>query len=675
MKVKFYLLGLIAGALNFTGCSKEEAVTPDTPASDEITLYFPSEDPSIYNGDGTRTEFVDGVGIGFKKPDKVRIHSWFMNGDTPSRNKDGASVNRNAAGDVAGAVKTNLLATGRVFNFVFTHPAHSEAKSESFGFEKVGPFNLAVNQTPTISSFDPQFDLLVSKKVSVKSEDIVNEGKEADAILPKVLFKRLTTFFKVVLPKAEMEGLGQSVESVKIKALGNETLGGICNVPISDDAALTVPEWTTTTSEITATPKESVSEGTNSELVYGPDAKLDKDVNVWFCLNPIQVKGLELVITTDTHIITLPINKQVTFQPKTINVLKFLKSKVPAGNIVEKGSVVKETYFEKNLTIDGQTYNKVSTGAKLVDPAGIVGPSKTPSVLYIQDNAIVNKSATVVSDLVFIGNDVNNKADLKFTTGSYFNFNGKDAKLIFKNLKIDFASSTLGYALQARGPVGTIYFEDCEIVLDDKQLLYTRKEVAAENLPNRIVLKNCKINSPITSDRYLIQLTGPDEVIGRLQEISFENCLIYSPVAPQGKKTAIVNMMNGKVGDKTIAPNLVLNFTNNTVLDYAKYYGIFNVPKQVKSVNIDKNIFYIEDNTIESAILGYVKGQNITGDIKFGDNKVSGGNKECWYKIALGDKDPNPENEIKTDSSILKIGNRTNGEVTVNVPGYGSTLK
>lgn len=693
MNAKYYLLGLLAGALSFSSCSKDNTFNePTIPGEEEFGLTFEAIAPELpMQANGTRTSYIPGTGIQFNDKEDLGTYGYFQkDANAP---KEEAANSKGSTWRVEGAksyvkVRSKWCGAG-TYTFTFASGLRTKKNTgitDNNEFSSVSQFNTHINktldqlsihltpeQTPSAESFDPFQDIVIGEATQV--EMTANKPSEGSGEAP-IRFKRMFTFFRLNLAQTDMAGLGSQVNWVQIKSTG-ATLTGDANVPVTNDFAACVPTFTQTYDYAKATFKTPVS--------------INADAQVWFVVNPTTLpNGIEITIDTDTKIIKQTINSgALDFKANMINTLDFKNANTATvkTTIIDKDTNHKG-YFEEGITIDNTPYKNGTPGAKLISQ-GIIAPSSQQAVFFIQDKASVEKSSTMVADLVFIGNNKDTKSRLTFNNDAYFNFNGTPKKLIFKNLVIDFTNANPNYILIPKdGSVHTIYFEDCEIIMKAGQKLYTLEGKNSDLCTENFTFRNCEISTESNATYHFIDLKREGKTtftdLNNLQSINFENCKIYSrnvllDEVDKNTRFALFSISNNKVTNVK-APNLKITFNNNTIIDYGfYYYGIFKLTSEIKSFDATKNIFYTNPTDRSLSIIGYNGATQINGTINCEDNKIYGG--KLWYRTGTDyekDKTDKEEHKLalpKETNNPLTITNQTTGNFISNIPGYGSTLK
>ena len=219
MKKIISTLMIIAAAISFSSCQKQETITPD--ASQEVTLTFASEKPVF--ADETKTEWT-GDAIQWSEGDKISI-AYTVNGNW-----------QNASGDASGDAKLyksealKAAAETAQFNvstsfkgttegthvFYGVYPAPSET---AFSEAPVATLTVPAIQTPGASSFDGAADLMTG--VSVEEYTSLPAGE-----IISMEWTRLVAHANITLKALNGVTEGETVSSIKLTAQDGANLVG-----------------------------------------------------------------------------------------------------------------------------------------------------------------------------------------------------------------------------------------------------------------------------------------------------------------------------------------------------------------------------------------------------------------------------------------------------------------
>lgn len=668
MKTKFYLLGLMLGALSLSACSKDEGLDSSMQTK-ELNLTFTAQETAL----NTRTEYIDKEGINFSATEEMTILGWAIDGTNAKQNASNGKTATRAEGTGAPTFhgRFNLVTGAKDYHLWMVCPSSSTPKHnekyEAFEFN----ITLANMQTmPSWKTFDPKADILVSQEnvVAAPADPSVAGGVD---IPGTVKFQRLFTFFRLQFPNELHKNgeWGTQIEKVTIQSNG-ATLAG--------DAVIAAP--ISTTGEITAdfTKGKALDNITVSYTKPAPIGQYPNDPtkfygqrDAWFVVNPTTIHGMTITIETDTKIIKQTIASDITFPKNVITAFDF-KNVAGITTITDKP---KENpgYFEdpNGITIDGVTYT-AKNGVKVSQITET--EVKTNSVMFLEDGTQITTAnqQTLGQDFVLIGNDKTKKAKVTFTDATtYFTLNNPQNKVVFKNLDID-CTGAKAYVFSGKAKVGgcaKLYFEDCNFTLKAKQMLFRSNKGKSTQVPSEIVFKNCKIKANCAENYTLIQLAdvnAPDKTNDQttLKNVTFENCVIYTTTPnnvdevagdKKGKDCFLLNL------DKTTpASTLNITFNNNICVDFGAYNGVFRYGTSVQGMTASKNIFY-HAGTRECAIVGPAGTPTMQDFPNVTDNKVFNEGGQSWW--ITKDK-AKPELKITPEASNPLNIDRTTGVIT-----------
>lgn len=612
MSTRFYLFGLMLGAWSLSGCSKDDTAQTARPETvGTITRTFELEDPSTPD---SRTVVNDDGTIGFTASENMTSHIWAVVNGAKIKSANGKTATRKAGTPSTVTITHDAVTDATLYSYVFVSPNTNGAKIDETEFDTL-TVHLAESQTPTAASFDPRQDVLVSRAVEAAAP-----GSDNKAQLEAVLFKRLFTFFRMTIDRSVVTEIpaGDQIRAVSIEALDpTVTLSGDATVPVTDDPALCVPSFTSTSNRIAAD--------------YGAGAEFTGDeFNVWMVVNPARFTGMRIKIRTTTKVITQTLDTfQCELLANTVNTMNF--------RFVNKTGIVTTIedytdYYADGVTIDGVTYNGQSAGAQLLAAGADLRPADG-GVLFISSVNPPSAGQGITKDLVVIGRYSDEPVAVALKR--YWGLRNAGGKLMFKNLDLDFLQLSDNYCFNLTtsgsqiGGMGTICFEDCILRLPAQKTLLTLYGALSSQCMGRLIFKNCKISIEApTNAYYFINLDNSkaDEtgVNDPLTEIRFDNNIIYSKGSSQN--SSLVSTVGNITSSRPGTPNLDLVFTNNTLVDIGYYQGLFKMGNALKSVTAEKNILCHagKDTAIIGVSADYAAVSGDTAPLQSGDNLTFG---------------------------------------------------
>lgn len=254
-------------------------------------------------------------------------------------------------------------------------------------------------------------------------------------------------------------------------------------------------------------------------------------------------------------------------------------------------------YYAVGVEVGGVRYSKDSENVRTFRATADDTAIKPGSggVYFIDSDEGVTMTAaavTVVSELVLIGRHADEKTEIDISR--YWPMRAPGATVAFKNLVLDWSNLTDNYAIffssqsAQTGGVGTLLFEDCEIIYG-KQSFITAYNGAANQVGN-IIFRNCKIRYMGTETTYLVNLnaTGLDETA--LRSLVFENNIIYTTNGG-GKASAVLSAPARDLSNAT------LTIDRNTFVDILGFgssknsSALFTI-KQFGKLVCTNNLFY-----------------------------------------------------------------------------------
>ena len=237
-------------------------------------------------------------------------------------------------------------------------------------------------------------------------------------------------------------------------------------------------------------------------------------------------------------------------------------------------------YYASGVEINGVRYDQNSEGARTLDFAAdaaeddlLVTLPGSSTVSFIGKNESSYElhtkrdgGATIAADQIFIGRYADQRPVLKI--GNYIALRNVGGTVAFKNLVVDCTETPVNYSFLISnnndgsqvGGLGTLVFEDCEIIFS-KPALISLSGAGANSIGN-MIFRNCKIAYAGTANSNFIVanqsgLTGTDG----FQNLVFENNVIYMTT----EALAANVIFNGQ--NNTFS-NLNITFDHNTLVNY-----------------------------------------------------------------------------------------------------------
>lgn len=276
MKKIISTLMIIAAAISFSSCQKQEMITPD--ASQEVTLTFASEKPVF--ADETKTEWT-GDAIQWSKGDKISI-AYTVNGNWQNASGDAsgdAKLYKSEALEAAAEtaqfnVSTSFKGTTEGAHvFYGVYPAPSET---AFSDAPVATLTVPAIQTPGVSSFDGAADLMTG--VSVEEYTSLPAGK-----IISMEWTRLVAHANITLKALNGVIEGETISSIKLTAQEGANLVGSQKVNLL-------------TNEVECNNNES-----NVIDLMGGNLSVSAEGNIefWACFLPTTLTSLKVEVETN----------------------------------------------------------------------------------------------------------------------------------------------------------------------------------------------------------------------------------------------------------------------------------------------------------------------------------------------------------------------------------------
>lgn len=350
-------------------------------------------------------------------------------------------------------------------------------------------------------------------------------------------------------------------------------------------------------------------------------------------------------------------------------------------------------YYESGVEINGVRYDKTSEGARLLEIGAdatenlTISVPNTPTVTFVgadesADYKFVmapSTSVAVEADNVFIGRYADSKPTI--TLSRYLALRNPGGTVIFKNLTLDFEGVTDNYMFNFSNPggVGTLIFEDCEIVYAKQSLITGYNGTGSIG---NIVFRNCKIRYTGTETTYVINLSNPGQLdLSTLTGLTLENNIIYSTQA-SAKNSAFLTANNQDLS------NMALIVTRNTFVDLRGSGTTVNssalfVVSKFGSISCKNNLFYATIDTTYPAVFALTNNYDTawpTIDMERSDNISYGSQGWKMFSEISAAYHPSSYDVVtvpKVSSDPLTTCDPANGKFVVNpeYAAYGSTLE
>ena len=277
MKKFIFALGLMSVILALTSCQKDF----DGDVADAKTAKITQ---TITLGEQTRTSYKDGVGVTMDGNEKMTVYYMATDDEDLSTytfaNDPKVRIVATNDGNNNFTFEHTAIADATSYDYYFMMPDNSTNKmnsQKSASNHRLGPV-----QRPSAASFDPAFDYIAGKPVTIAAENI-NEATVVD-------YKRLFSVLKVKF--VDSEGLldGQKIQSVNIKlseaATQNVSLQGLFYMKYSD-----VFENT----KINSWEKSSVSNGMT--VSYDEGIEQNGSWESWFVIRETTIPACDMTVT------------------------------------------------------------------------------------------------------------------------------------------------------------------------------------------------------------------------------------------------------------------------------------------------------------------------------------------------------------------------------------------
>lgn len=361
-------------------------------------------------------------------------------------------------------------------------------------------------------------------------------------------------------------------------------------------------------------------------------------------------------------------------------------------------------YYTKGVDINGVIYNSESVGATTSEIASeattdytITAPN-TPTVRFIgRDNSdsygyvmAPTSSIAILADNIYIGRYSDEKPTIKI--GRFLALRNPGGTVAFKNLVLNFETEQESYLFNfsGTGGIGTLIFEDCEIVFSDNaKATSSMSFITGYNgtgTIGNIIFRNCKIRYTGSTTAYILNFTNSGSLdFSGLASVVLENNIIYSTQC-SGKNCAFMSANNLDLS------SMALTVERNTFVDLRGAGTTVNtsalfVLKQFGSISCKNNIFYSTTNssypTVFSLTYDYADVWQI--DMERTSNLAWGGSAWKMYSQISNVFYPGSSDEPKptitipfAQSNPLTTCNPADGVFVVDseyAGTYGSTLE
>lgn len=350
-------------------------------------------------------------------------------------------------------------------------------------------------------------------------------------------------------------------------------------------------------------------------------------------------------------------------------------------------------YYEAGVEINGVRYDKTSEGARLLEIGAdatenlTISVPNTPTVTFVGADESADyqfvmaptSSVAVAADNVFIGRYADSKPTI--TLSRYLALRNPGGTVIFKNLTLDFEGVTDTYMFNFSNPggVGTLIFEDCEIVYAKQNLITGYNGTGSIG---NIVFRNCKIRYTGTETTYVINLSNPGQLdLSALTGLTLENNIIYSTQA-SAKNSAFLTANNQDLS------NMALTVTRNTFVDLRGSGTTVNtsalfVVSKFGSISCKNNLFYATIDTTYPAVFALTNNYDTawpTIDMERSDNISYGSQGWKMFSEISAAYHPSSYDVVtvpKVSSDPLTTCDPANGKFVVNpeYAAFGSTLE
>lgn len=270
-------------------------------------------------------------------------------------------------------------------------------------------------------------------------------------------------------------------------------------------------------------------------------------------------------------------------------------------------------YYESGVEIAGVRYDKTSEGARLLEIGAdatkdlTISVPNTPTVTFVGADESADyqfvmaptSSVAVAADNVFIGRYADSKPTI--TLSRYLALRNPGGTVIFKNLTLDFegvVTDTYMFNFSKPGGVGTLIFEDCEIIYAKQSLI---SGYNGSGSIGSIVFRNCKIRYTGAETTYVINLSNAGTIdLSGMTALTLENNVIYATQA-SSKNCAFLSA-NGQDLSK-----MALTVERNTFVDLRGSGTSVNssalfVMSRFGSISCRNNLFYATIGTTYPAV-------------------------------------------------------------------------
>lgn len=330
-------------------------------------------------------------------------------------------------------------------------------------------------------------------------------------------------------------------------------------------------------------------------------------------------------------------------------------------------------YYEEGVTLGGVTYDKNTSGAKLITATETIS---TNGVYFIDTEDEITLNKLTVTELVLIGRNSDKRPKVKIADNNTWLPLGTGTGLILKNIEFD-ASARNNYVLN-----------------------FNSGNVTCENL----IFDNCKITTP--ENNHCSYFNNASAKINRVEIV---DCTVHCNASGADKAMRIINLNAGAIGKTAkfqnnifYAKNYVargcllhvqanttdmsavdIDVTNCSFINYVgNPNGYLNL-SNIHDVNFSKNIMWANTSTTTTSasyVFRFIATENqVRGTLNYQENLAYGfvdSNTGCWkYFSTDGQYLPDEGNYTKESSDPFASMDFDNGKFVPAVAGYGATIE
>lgn len=325
-------------------------------------------------------------------------------------------------------------------------------------------------------------------------------------------------------------------------------------------------------------------------------------------------------------------------------------------------------YYEEGVTLGGVTYDKNTSGAKLITAAETIS---TNGVYFIDvaDGVEITLNAFTTTELVLIGRNSEKRPKVTISTGPIVL--GAGQGLILKNIELD-TTSYADYILKLNnGAVKNLIFEDCKIDFYGKAKHFSYLSNNSGTIEN-IAMRNSVLRIGAASNGQATRIINfATKSIAENGSITFDNSIIYTK--DYSTHGTLVHINNK---DHTL-PTVTISVRNCSFINFIGQPNAYFYLSGIKSVDFSKNILW-EGNNYAKESFTFRFYQDPGATLEYTDNICYGlasDNAGSW-KYTISSSVPTIDGHYtKASDDPFASMDFENGKFVSAVEGYGATIE